>query len=71
MWKHIGQMQKDMDAMKTNYINRFQSLHDVMQEWKVETLNASHELEKNIRSSIHGLREDIAKFMGKLEAKEN
>lgn len=70
MWKQIAQVKEDMNAMKTNYITRFQSLHDVMQDWKVETLNATHELEKNLRSSIHGLREDIAKFLGKMEAKD-
>lgn len=66
----MAEIDKDMNSVKANYISRFQGMHDAMQSVKIETLNAMHELETNLRSSVHGLREDLAKFFGKLEAEK-
>ena len=40
LWKRIAEMDKEVQAVKLNYINRFQSMHDAIDDVSKSTLNA-------------------------------
>lgn len=70
VWKKINEIEKEIGVVKADMAAKVQGIHDAMHEFKTEVLVAMHETEKGMRESFHGLREDLAKFFGKMEAKE-
>ena len=78
----IDRTEEEMKAIRTNYITKFAEVRQDVNEGfaevrkdandvKTEMINAMHSFETAIRSSIHGLREDIAKWFGKADAARN
>ena len=63
----IREAEREATEIRNNYNAKFQKVHDVVNQTKIEVIEGLHTLETNLRESHHTLTDNVTKALARLE----
>jgi 2-hydroxy-3-keto-5-methylthiopentenyl-1-phosphate phosphatase len=66
MHQRMNELEKDQADTKSNYNAKFAGVMEKIHTSHEDTVNKVHEVEINVRSSVHSMRDDVTKALNKM-----
>jgi predicted nucleic acid-binding Zn-ribbon protein len=66
MHQRMNDLERDQAETKSNYNAKFAGVMEKIHTSHEDTVNKVHEVELNVRSSVHAMRDDVTKALNKM-----